>query len=146
MKGNNSISINLKINSVYCSIFNKLIKNNSTTNITSSKGMCLKDHIKIGNSFSPLFRIKQNYMHSICNEIKKACSFIHLSPFFLASAHVLSKVWCYNLLQWLPSLSSSIPYCFYPLLSYLHLPPKLLVGQNQHKLWFHHRGATSELL
>lgn len=69
MKGNNSISINLKINSVYCSIFNKLIKNNSITNITSSKGMCLKDlykdDIKIPNSFSPLFRIKQNIIYAM---------------------------------------------------------------------------------
>lgn len=93
MKGNNSISINLKINSVYCSILNKLIKNNSTTNITSSKGMHLKDlykdHIKVPNPFSPLFRIKQNIL---CNEIKQACCLIHLSPFFLASAHVLSHL------------------------------------------------------
>lgn len=51
MKGNKPILIHLKINSVYCSIFNKLINNNTTTNTASNKGMRLKDlyrdHIKI---------------------------------------------------------------------------------------------------
>lgn len=50
MKGNKSILIHLKTNAVYCSIFNKLINNNTTTNTTSNKGMWLKDlyrdHIK----------------------------------------------------------------------------------------------------